>query len=52
MKNNFISKNPYINLYEKASSKSKVSSQMLYGEKFKILLLSTLSDNIEKSPPE
>jgi len=38
MENNFFSKNPYINLYEKASSKSKVSSQMLYGEKFKILL--------------
>ena len=37
MKNNFYNKNPYINLYEKPSYKSKVSSQVLYGEKFKIL---------------
>ena len=37
MKNNFYNKNPYINLYEKPSYKSKVSSQIIYGEKFKIL---------------
>ena len=37
MHNNFFCKNPYINLYEKPSYKSKIASQILYGEKFKIL---------------
>ena len=37
MNNNFFCKNPYINLYEKSSYKSKIASQILYGEKFKIL---------------
>ncbi len=37
MQNNFFSKNHYINLYEKSSYRSKVASQILYGEKFKIL---------------
>ncbi len=37
MKNNFYNKNTYINLYEKPSYKSKISSQVIYGEKFKIL---------------
>ena len=37
MKNNFYNKNPYINLHEKPSYKSKISSQVIYGEKFKIL---------------
>ena len=37
MKNNFYNKDTYINLYEKASYKSKISSQVIYGEKFKIL---------------
>ena len=37
MKNNFYNKNTYINLYEKPSYKSKISSQIIYGEKFKIL---------------
>ena len=37
MKNNFYNKNPYINLYERPSYKSKISSQVIYGEKFKIL---------------
>ena len=37
MKNNFYNKNTYINLYEKPSHKSKISSQIIYGEKFKIL---------------
>ena len=37
MHHNFFCKNPYINLYEKPSYKSKIASQILYGEKFKIL---------------
>ena len=37
MKTNFYNKNPYINLYERPSYKSKISSQVIYGEKFKIL---------------
>jgi len=37
VKNNFYNKNSYINLYEKPSYKSKISSQVIYGEKFKIL---------------
>jgi hypothetical protein len=37
VKNNFFFKNPFTNIYEKSSQKSKVSSQILYGEKFKIL---------------
>ena len=38
MQNNFFCKSPFINLYEKPSLNSKISSQILYGEKFKILL--------------
>jgi len=38
LQNNFFCKNPYINLYDKPSYNSKISSQILYGEKFKILL--------------
>ena len=37
MQNNFFCKSPYINLYDKPSYNSKISSQILYGEKFKIL---------------
>ncbi len=37
MKNNFYNKEPYISIYEQPSYKSKISSQILYGEKFKIL---------------
>ena len=37
MQSNFFCKKPYINLYEKPSYKSKISSQILYGENFKIL---------------
>ena len=37
MKNNFFCKNYFINIYERPSHISKVSSQILYGEKFKIL---------------
>ena len=37
MKNNFFFKNQFANIYEKSSQKSLVSSQILYGEKFKVL---------------
>ena len=37
MQNNFFCNNSYINLYERPSFKSKIGSQILYGEKFKIL---------------
>jgi cell wall-associated NlpC family hydrolase len=37
MKNNFFYKKEFSNIYEKASVKSEVLSQILYGEKFKIL---------------
>ena len=37
MENNFFCKVPYLNIYEKASKSSKISSQLLYGEKFKFL---------------
>ena len=38
MKNNFYNKEIYTNLYEKPSYKSKICTQIVYGEKFKILL--------------
>ena len=38
MKNNFFCKSAAVYLYEKPTHKSKISSQILYGEKFKILL--------------
>ena len=37
MKNNFFYKNQYSNIYRKPSKSSEVTSQILYGEKFKIL---------------
>ena len=37
MKNNLFCKNPHINLYKEPSYKSKISSQIIYGEKFRIL---------------
>ena len=37
MKNNFFFKKNFSNIYEKPTQSSKVSSQILYGEKFKIL---------------
>ena len=37
MQNSFYCNKPYINLYETRSLKSKISSQILYGEKFKII---------------
>ena len=38
MRSNFFCKNSHLNLYEKPSYKSKIGSQILYGEKFRILL--------------
>ena len=37
MHSNFFCNNPYINLYNRPASNSKIGSQILYGEKFKIL---------------
>ena len=37
MQNSFFCEKTYINLYKSASLNSKISSQLLYGEKFKIL---------------
>ena len=37
MQNNFFCNNPCINLYDRPSYNSKIGSQILYGEKFKIL---------------
>jgi len=37
VKNNYYSIYPCINIYEKPSISSKISSQIIYGEKFKIL---------------
>ena len=37
MKNNFFFKKQFSNIYKKASKNSEVTSQILYGEKFKIL---------------
>tara|TARA_B110001452_G_scaffold173152_1_gene145100 strand:- start:17 stop:760 length:744 start_codon:yes stop_codon:yes gene_type:complete len=38
MKNNFFYKKEFSNIYRKASIRSEITSQILYGEKFKILL--------------
>ena len=37
MHSNFFCKSSHLNLYKKPSYKSKISSQILFGEKFKIL---------------
>ena len=37
MKNNFFIKNRLKNIYEKSSKKSPISSQIIYGERFKII---------------
>ena len=37
MKNNFFCNKSYINIFETPSNNSKISSQVLYGEEFKIL---------------
>jgi len=38
VKSNLFCKSPHINLYKEPSYKSKISSQIIYGEKFKILV--------------
>ena len=38
MKNNFYFKEPFSNIYKLPNKRSEVTSQILYGEKFKILL--------------
>ena len=37
MQNNFFCNTTFINLYEKPSYKSVISTQIIYGEQFKIL---------------
>ena len=37
MKNSYFCRNPYLNVYETATTKSNLSSQILYGEKFQII---------------
>ena len=37
MQNNYYSIYPYINIYESPSINSKISSQIIYGEKFRVL---------------
>ena len=37
MRNNFINNFPVINLYKKKSLNSKLDSQLLYGDNFKII---------------
>ena len=37
MHSNFFCNNPYINIYNRPSINSKISSQIIYGEKFKVL---------------
>jgi len=37
VQNNFFCNSPYINLYDHPSSNSKIGSQIIYGEKFKVL---------------
>ena len=37
MKNNYFYKKPYSNIYQSSSESSEITSQILYGEKFKIL---------------
>ena len=37
MQNNFFCNYPYINIFENPSIKSKISSQIIYGEKFEVL---------------
>ena len=37
MQNNYYSTYPCINIYERPSTNSKISSQIIYGEKFKVL---------------
>ena len=38
MKNKFFLTDPYLNIFEKPSKKSAISSQIIFGERFKVLL--------------
>ena len=37
MQNRYFCKNSYLNVYELASKKSNISTQLIYGEKFSII---------------
>ena len=37
MQNSYFCNNPYLNVYELASKNSNISTQLLYGEKFKVI---------------
>ena len=37
MQNSYFCKNSYLNVYELASKKSNISTQLIYGEKFRII---------------
>ena len=37
MKNNFFLKNSYLNIYKSCSKTSEITSQIIYGQKFKVL---------------
>ena len=37
MQNSYFCKTPFLNMYELASNKAKISSQLLYGEKFEVV---------------
>ncbi len=37
MQNSYFCKNSYLNVYELASKKSNISTQLIYGEKFSII---------------
>ena len=37
MKNRYFCHSPYLNVYEKATTNSNLSSQILYGEKFQVI---------------
>ena len=37
MKNKYFCRSPYLNVYETATTKSNLSSQILYGEKFQVI---------------
>ena len=37
VQNNYFCKNSYLNVYELASKKSNISTQLVYGEKFSVI---------------
>ena len=49
MKNNFFYKKEFSNIYKEASASSEIISQILYGEKFKILLKNKRYPTIPKN---